>query len=131
MLDPKIERAIPFKREDLDQIERVLGRQLPKDYHDFAQEYGGAFVGGLIDGDLELPLLTFFDIGEVHSHLESLTDLRDIGVMPFAGCALGNIYVMETDNSIHYINYYGGRTTARKVSDTFNDFIARIVVIDE
>lgn len=131
MLDPRIEPAIPFKREDLDQIERVLGRSLPKEYQNFAREYGGAFIGGLIDGDLDFPILTFFDIGEVYSHLESQTDLKDIGVMPFAGCALGNIYVFEVDDSIHYINYYGGRTTTRKVADTFGDFLERIVVIDE
>lgn len=131
MIDPRIEPAIPFSETELATIEQILGRSLPKDYRDFACEYGGAFVGGLVDRDSELPLLTFFDADGVLSKLETHTDLRSDGVLPVADCQLGNLFVMDRKNVIHYINYYGGATTSRKVADTFNDLLARIVVVDE
>jgi hypothetical protein len=69
MLDSRIEPVTPFTEADLATIERVLGRTLPKDYRDFACAYGGAFVGGLIDGDPKLPILTSFRAGSVLSNL--------------------------------------------------------------
>jgi hypothetical protein len=130
MPDSRFEAAKPFSEADITEIERVLGRPLPSDYCDFVKEYGGAFVGGLIDGSDELPILGFFSASEddgILRSLKSYTDLRDDGVLPFADCELGNLYVLTQKNAVYYINYYGGKTTVRKVADSFQDFVARIV----
>ncbi|TLD71654.1 SMI1/KNR4 family protein [Phragmitibacter flavus] len=131
MLDPRIEPATPFTQTDITSIEQFLGRTLPEDYRVFACEYGGAFVGGLVDGNVELPILAFFGADVVISKLEIHADLRGDCVLPIADCELGNLYVIDRENSLHFINYYGGRTTSRKVADTFSDLLARIVISDE
>lgn len=134
MLDSRFEPAVPFSGSDVDKIESVINRKLPVDYCEFVQEYGGAFVGGLVDGVEDLPILTFFDAGEekgVLSKLRTHPDLQSESVLPIADCELGNLYVLDRENTIHYLNYYGGQTTARKVADSFTEFIARIVVQDE
>ncbi|MCX6852114.1 MAG: SMI1/KNR4 family protein [Verrucomicrobia bacterium] len=130
MLDPRIEPATPFTETELATIGQDLGRTLPKEYRDFACVYGGAFVGGLIDGDPELPILTFFGANSVLSKLETHVDLKGDGVLPVADCELGNLYVVDRRNAVHYINYYGGQTTSRKVADAFGDLLKRIVVFD-
>lgn len=130
MLDSRIEPDDPLTEADIAKLEKVLGHPVSQEYSDFACHYGGAFVGGLVDGDTELPILTFFDLEKLLSMLEIYTDLRDDGVLPVADCALGNLYVLDRENSVHYINYYGGRTTARKVAGSFVDFLARIVVTE-
>ncbi|MCH8514682.1 MAG: SMI1/KNR4 family protein [Kiritimatiellae bacterium] len=131
MLDPLIEPANPFTEAEITKIEKAIGRSIPNDYRNFATEYGGAFVGGLIDGDEELPILTFFSADAVLAKLLTLTDLKDDGVLPVADCELGNLYVINRDNSVHYINYYGGQTSSKKVSDKFSDLLHRIVVTDD
>jgi hypothetical protein len=130
MPDSRFRPAKPFSDAELAEIERVLGRPLPKDYREFVKEYGGAFVGGLIDGSKDLPILAFFGAGEdggVLGQLRSYTDLRDDSMLPFADCELGNLYVLTPENTVYYINYYGGKTTVQKVADSFQDFVARIV----
>lgn len=131
MMDARIEPATPFTESDLNRIELHVGRPLPTDYRDFVTNYGGAFVGGLVDGNTELPILTFFGVDQVLSRLDWYPDLRNDGVLPVADCALGNLYVIVRDNTVHYINYYGGRTTSQKVAASFGDLLARIVVSDE
>lgn len=131
MPDSRFEPAKPFSEAEIGEIQNVLGRELPKDYCEFVKEYGGAFVGGLIDGAEDLPILVFFGTDEDKGILHKLKihpDLRRDGVLPIADCELGNLYVLTSENAVYYINYYGGATTARKVSDSFGDFIARIVV---
>ena len=79
-------------------------------------------------------LITFFGVSGdngVLSKLAAYPDLKAEQILPIADCELGNLYVIDRDNYVHYINYYGGTTTARKVADSFEDFIARIVVSDE
>jgi hypothetical protein len=131
MSDSRFEAAQPFSEADISEIQRALGRPLPEDYCNFVKEYGGAFVGGLIDGAKDLPILGFFTAGEdddgILRTLKTHPDLRDDGVLPFADCELGNIYVLDAKNAVHYINYYGGRTTVRKVADSFQNFVDRIV----
>jgi hypothetical protein len=131
MIDPRIEPAAPFTAMELTKIEQILGRPLPEDYRDFASAYGGAFVGGLIDGDTELPILTFFSADAVVSKLETHTDLKSDGVLPFADCELGNLYVIDQEGAVYYINYYGGSTSARRVANRFTDLLPRVVVSDE
>lgn len=131
MIDPRIKAAIPFSETELAEIEQVLGRELPSDYREFARTYGGAFVGGYVDGNPELPILTFFKAAVVLAKLRFHTDFKNDGVLPVADCELGNLYVIDRENVVHYINYYGGQTTARKVTSSFSDLIKRLVVIDE
>lgn len=134
MPDSRFEPAEPFSLAAIRAIERELGRELPKDYCEFVKEYGGAFVGGLIDGATDLPILTFFGADEhrgVLSKLRTHPDLRNDGVLPIADCELGNLYVIGQENAVFYINYYGGQTTARKVANSFQEFVSRIVVQDE
>lgn len=134
MSDPQFEPVSPLPDVKIDQIEKVLGRELPKDYCDFIKQYGGAFVGGLIDGSLQLPILTFFGADEktgILAKLQTHPDFRDDGVLPIADCELGNLYILSRENAVHYINYYGGETTARKVADSFQEFVSRIVVSND
>jgi hypothetical protein len=134
MPDPRFEPATPFSEAEIREIESVLGRALPGDYCEFVKEYGGAFVGGEVDGDAGLSILNLFGPDEEHGVLSTLKthpDLRDDGILPFADCELGNLWVLDQKNAVHYINYYGGKTTARKVADSFQDLIARIVVSEE
>jgi len=134
MLELRFEPAEPFSDAEINEIESNLGRELPKDYCEFVKEYGGAFVGGLIDGAEDLPILTFFGADEnkgVLSKLRTDPDLRNDGVLPIADCELGNLYVLDRENAVHYLNYYGGKTTAQKITNSFQEFVARIVVQDE
>jgi hypothetical protein len=130
MIDPRIEATTPFTETELNKIEQVLRRPLPKDYRDFAIAYGGAFVGGLIDDNPELPILTFLSADATLEKLEMHSDLRSDGILPVADCELGNLYVLDRENAVHYINYYGGSTSAINVTDRFSEFLARIVVCD-
>jgi hypothetical protein len=124
----------PFSALQIKEIESTLGRALPRDYVEFVTKYGGAFVGGSIDGKDDFPVLSFFAGDEIRGVLSMLTlypDLRDAGVLPIADCELGNLYVLDRENRISYLNYYGGVTTARKVALSFTEFIGRIVIEDE
>lgn len=112
-------------------IGQALGRTLPDDYREFSRTYGGAFVAGSVDGDEELPVLTFLSADQILKKIKLHGDLKDIGALPIARCELGNLWVIDRENAIHYINYYGGKTTARKVSDKFSDFISRVVASDD
>jgi len=134
MPDPRFEAETPFSDADIQAIEDAIGRELPKGYCDFVKEYGGIFVGGLVDGSEELPIDAFIDAREDHGILSNLAlypDLKEENILPFAFDVLGNIYVFDRDNTVHFIDYYGGETTACKVSDTFDDFLSRIVVTKE
>ena len=134
MADFRFETELPFSDAEIGEIEKVVGRSLPEAYSAFVKQYGGAFVGGLVDGVEDLPILSFFsasgDSGVI-ANLNRYSDLKEDRVLPIAGCALGNLYVLDRDNEVYYINYYGGQTSARKVSDTFEGFVERIVVPQE
>jgi hypothetical protein len=131
MPNSRFEPATRFSEAEIGEIKKALGRELPEDYRKFVKEYGGAFVGGLIDGSDDFPILTFFRAAAVLSNLEMHPDLLEIGALPIADCELGNLYVLDSENAVHYINYYGGKTTARKVADSLQDLIDRIVVQHE
>lgn len=134
MLDLRFDPAPPFSDQELREIESVLGREVPEDYRAFVQQYGGAFVGGLVDGAEELPVLTFFGADAengVLSKLRTHPDLREERALPFADCELGNLYVLDRQNVVRFINFYGGSTSVRKVADSFNEFLSRIVVQNE
>ena len=118
MLDSRFEPSTPFSNEEINKIESGIGRELPKDYCEFAKNYGGAFVGGLIDGAADLPILTFFGADEykgILSKQRTHPDLQIEGMLPIANCELGNLYVLDRENAVHYLNYYGGKMTARQV----------------
>ena len=134
MIDPRFVAGIQFSESNIVEIEKALGRHLPQDYQAFVKAYGGAFVGGAIDGSEELPILNFFDAGSdrgVIAVLDRYEDLKGDGVLPFARDELGNIYAQNPSDEIFYINYYGGSTSAKRVADNFSDFLSRIVVIDD
>ncbi|WP_395738017.1 SMI1/KNR4 family protein [Prosthecobacter sp.] len=131
MFNPPIEPAVPFTEMQLASIEQALGRPLPREYRDFASVYGGAFVGGSVDGKAEFPILTFFGVKAVLLRLDIHDDLKADGVLPVADCEMGNLYVIDRQNVVHYINYYGGQTIARRVADSFDDMLKRIVVSEE
>jgi len=115
-------------------IEKALGKKTPEDYLKFVKEYGGAFVGGLVDGYADLPILAFFcpddDTGILYN-LNAYRDLRGDGILPIADCELGDIYALDRENAVHYINFYGGETTSQKIADRFQDFVDRIVATEE
>ena len=115
-LEDFIEAKRPFTQDDIDNICQFAGRALPKEYCDFVMKNGGAFVGGLVDGSDELPIDGFCDVSRVMSILSSLSNVREAGAIPFADCVLGNLWVFDEGNCIHYINFYGGKTKTLKGS---------------
>ena len=131
MSDFGFEPGVPFQETQIKRIEEVIGRRLPDDYVAFVKQYGGAFVGGYVDGSEDFPILAFFDASEekgILRNLNALPDLMEDGILPFADCELGNVYVFDKENRVHYINYYGGKTTSKKIANDFGDFLRRIVV---
>lgn len=132
MADPRFEPGAPMSEAELVDVERELGRPLPDVYRRFVKEYGGAFAGGWVDGNEGLSVLSFFgsEGAGVLSKLRLHADLRDEGLLPIAGCELNNLYVLDADDSVWYIDYYGRRKGTQKVSLSFQDFIDRIVVDD-
>lgn len=134
MPDPRFESGSQFSELEIKEIEKIIGRDLPEDYRAFVKEYGGAFVGGFVDGHKDLPLLRFYDAshgGGIFNALNTYSDLKEDGALPFARCELGNIYAIDRNNAVHYINYYGGKTKSQKVAENFRDFISRIVATED
>lgn len=131
MPDPRFEAGEAFSSSEVAAIETAIGFALPPAYRAFVEEYGGAFVGGLVDGSTDLPILTFFGANDLLSRLTLHPDLKDDQVLPFADCELGNLYVMRQDGDVHYLNYYGGTTSARQVAPSFDNFLGRIVVDED
>jgi len=130
MHDPRFEAAQPFEEGEIGKIEDAIGREIPVEYRSFVSAYGGAFVGGLVDGSASLPILRFLTGDGVLRSLERHSDLKDRGILPVARCELGNIYVIEIDGAVHYLNYYGEKTTASLVASDFSSFLSRIVVVE-
>lgn len=129
MTDPRFEPSTPFTDRDIREIEESLSRKLPEDYLEFVKQYGGAFVGGQVEGAQTTSILGFSEAQEYKgpsSLLETYSDLRRAGALPFADCEFGNIYVLTATNEVFYISYTEGETSSFKVSDSFSDFISRI-----
>jgi hypothetical protein len=106
---------------------------LPTSFRSFAKEYGGAFVGGFVDGSEDLPIDGFTGNGDegLLATLEYHCDFKDVNALPFAYCLLGNLWVLSADGAVHYINYYGGKTTGQRLAESFSAFLSRIVIRDE
>ena len=128
MNDPRFEAGQSFEAAEISEIENAIGREIPAEYRSFVNSYGGAFVGGLVDGSPSLPVLRFFCGDGVIRSLEIHSDLREEGILPIARCELGNIYVIKRDGAVHYLNYYGGKTEALLIASDFPSFLSRIVV---
>lgn len=131
MIPEFIEAGTPFTRQELDEIAESVGRDLPKDYRDFVMKYGGAFVGGLVDGSLEFPILAFFRASSVLSSLDWHRDLKEANALPFADCELGNLWILDKNNKVHYINYYNKETKVHRVSCSFSEFLSRLTPEDD
>ena len=126
-----IDPGVPFSDADIASIESVLGRSLPVEYVAFVRRYGGAFVGGLVDGDQALAIDTFFAARGKSGILSTVswqTDLSDAGIMPIADCLLGNTFVLMPDDSIGYIDYYGDHSDTQRIAESFAELVSRIVV---
>ena len=129
MPNPEFKRPTPFTEQDILDIERLIGRELPEDYRKFAKEYGGCLVDGEVDGSAKFGIDAFY---KAHAYTKQGGDVpewdeyREIGALPFAKCILGNLYVLTNENEVHYVNYYGGETTTQKLATSFGDFISRI-----
>jgi hypothetical protein len=130
--DFRFEPNAPYMDSDIEKIENTLKRQLPADYANFVRQYGGAFVGGEV-GKYGESILAFYDNDKegIYWAMEAYDDFTDEGILPFARCELGNIWILDIDNSIHYVNYYGGTTEVTKIADSFREFLDRIVVADD
>ena len=131
MSDPRFERSSVLSDGDICEIEKLIQRELPRDFCDFIKTHGGAFVGGSLDGSDELSILDFFGSAPERNLLSQIRlhpDLTAIGALPIARCEVGNLYVLDAENAVHHINYYGGTTTSKKVATSFQDFVDRIVV---
>lgn len=129
MPDPKFEDCTPFTDQDILNIEGLLGRELPDDYRNFVKEYGGCFIAGEVDGSDGFSIDKFYKAQAYTTKgggVPEWEEYQDIGALPFAKCIMGNVFVMTKNNAIHYVNYYGGKTTTQKIADSFGDFISRV-----
>ena len=126
MITDFIEADDPFSQADLHKIVQAVGRELPDAYCAFVQKFGGAFVGGLVDGAPDFPILAFFKVEKILSTLDFMSNLKEEGILPFADCELGNLWVFDREGIIYYVNNYGGKTKTHKISADFTDFVSRI-----
>jgi hypothetical protein len=126
-----LEPGEPFLAADIAAIEHAVGRSMPAAYRRFAETFGGAFVGGEVDGSPDLSLLEFLSAKRVIRALDSHSDLRDDGIIPIARCELGNLYVLDRAGAVHHLNYYGGQTKASFVAHSFDELLSRITVSDQ
>jgi hypothetical protein len=128
MSDPRFEAKTPFSDEEIRAIEKELGRELPPAYRHFVEQYGGAFVCGSVDGNYRWEVLGFYRASTVLEDLRgTFSDFRDIGALPFAHDIFGNLWVLTEDNSVHFLVNDKGESSAEKISDSFQDFLDRIV----
>ncbi len=106
---------------------------MPSAYRGFLKEFGGCFVGGLIDGSVDLPISQFLGTGEcgILWTLRGVDEFKKYSILPIATCEFGNLYAFDLKNAVHYINYYGGQTLTMKVADSFQEFLDRIVPEEE
>ncbi|MFN5128424.1 MAG: SMI1/KNR4 family protein [Sphingomonadaceae bacterium] len=128
-----IEDTAPFSDKEIENIQNIIGRNLPDDYAAFAKKYGGCFIGGEVDGNADLPILGFLNANAddgVLSVLDTHPDMKADKILPFADCSLGNLWVFSDKDEIFYVNYYDGFTKSTKVSNSFSDLIKRIVRSD-
>ena len=128
---PNIEPAKPCSERALDALEVRVGRSLPTSLREFATRYGGAFVGGSIDGAGRYSVLGFLDLERVdQTEGAYLDEYLEVGALPFARCDLGGIYLLKADNTVWFRLYHAGKTTLEKVSESFEDFLTRIEIED-
>jgi hypothetical protein len=131
MLDPRFEGREPYSDELIAEIETKIGRELPQDYRDFVKQYGGAFVGGSVDGSTSWTVLDFARTDQILWNISFFDELTEQGALKIARDEVGNMWVLAADNSIHFLVTYAGKSSAEKISDSFQDFIDRIVPIEE
>ena len=131
MLEDFIEAGEPYSDDQLSKIGEVVGFEPAEGYKEFVRKYGNAFVGGLIDGSPELPVLGFFDLEKIISTLDFNAIYRENRVMPFADCELGNTWILGDDGSVSCVNFYDKPTATKEVSSSFSKFVSRIVIEDD
>ncbi|WP_226698795.1 SMI1/KNR4 family protein [Qipengyuania gaetbuli] len=122
-----IEPAKPCSERALNALEFRVGRSLPTSLREFATRYGGAFIGGSVDGAGRYSVLGFLDLERIdQTEGAYLDEYLEVGALPFARCELGGIYLLKADNSIWFRLNHAGKTTLEKVSESFEDFLNRI-----
>jgi len=134
MPDPRFEPATPFTDQDINDIQKHLGRELPEDYRRFVKEFGGAFIGGEIEGPKRTSILGLFEADEYKgpsSLIMTYADLCRAGSFPFADCEFGNPYILNAADEVYYIDYTNGDSSPFKVAGSFRDFISHIVIEEE
>ena len=123
-----IESGPPFANSEIALIERTLRRRLPDSYRRFVMEHGGAFVGGSLDGGNEYSVLAFDSAAQINHSFKLLPEYSDDGMLIFAHCELGGIYVINRDDSIWYRVVWSGKVTSLQVANSFEEFRDRIVI---
>lgn len=131
MLAEFIEPGIPYSRRQIDQISEYIGFSLPEDYCEFVMKYGNAFVGGLVDSSIELPILSFFGFERLMSTIKENDEFIKSKAVPIADCELGNTWVLSNTGDVYYVNYYNTSIVSTKVAPSFTDFASRIDIEDE
>ena len=131
----KLKIENPFSDAEVRDIEKVIGRKLPKDYLDFVKTFGSPFVGGSIDGLVHFSIQGFHNASYVVHYNKYNAELAAEGAFAIACNNVANPYVITEDDSVYYIDYYsrmhGKDLKAEKVSDSFSDFLARIVLDED
>ena len=125
------EKGRPFSDGELEALERATGWSLPSDYRSFAKEYGGAFVGGAVDGNSSFPVLAFADFDQARRTSEDRSVLPDEFPLCFAHCELGNLWVFDRRGAVHYVNYYVRPAFSVRVADGLREFVGRIAIDSE
>lgn len=129
----------PMSNEQADQLEAVLGTELPADYRAFVQHYGRCGLDGDVDiVPLEGPhlsILKFFGApqpgraDDVFWHLETLRDELPTNCFAIGDDGFGNPFVLDAlSGRVVFLDHDLGFREPRAVAPTFSDFLRRIVV---
>ncbi|QDX25228.1 SMI1/KNR4 family protein [Sphingomonas suaedae] len=131
MSQVSFEKGLPFSDDELERLEGLVDWTLPPDYRSFAKVYGGAFVGGEVDGNSSLPVLSFGTFDQAWRTSADGSVLPDNFPISFARCELGNLWVFDRSGAVHYINFYSRPAVAVFVATNFSEFLGRILISGE
>ena len=116
---------------ELSVLESRLGWELPADLRSLANELGDAFVCGALDGNDRYSILSFLDLRQIAAADDWLAEeYIEAGILPFARCELGGLYLLEKDGKVRFRLVYSGETILETVAESYDEFERRIVVQD-
>lgn len=124
-------------KTEIQNIEKLLGSSLPKDYVEFLERYGKSTFSGeatvAVEGNRPLGVFVLFAAGGEHcsvlADLQAHEDYLREKVVPVGDDLFNNRYLMNpASGEVFFVEYPHGTNSAVKVSSSFSDFINSIQV---